>query len=232
MSFAVGTVASASRQARHGSDERRRRSASAARIRDGPSQPPLHSTLRIMSGGRPGASRRDPRADARCRRSPAPCPVATPGLAVSTKFAAIELVDDGMAVALEDGFRRHQHNVQERPRWRSAQQRSCPAGSSDRISSRTRPRSKFRAGGQPDEKSTFASTEMRSMRGLELRPGIASMRILASCPTRRRPRSASSSRASRWTDDRSGSSIMAAPGHARSPSRNSTCWPPHGPLAR
>src|SRR5690349_9142410 len=93
--------------------------------------------------------------------------------------------------------------------------------------SSTRPRSKFLTGGQPDEKSTRARTEIRSTRALKSLPGTASIFTTACCPTFRRPRSDSSSRASRWIDDRSGSSRMLAPAQTRSPSWNSVPPPPH-----
>ena len=76
----------------------------------------------------------------------------------------------------------------------------------------TSPRSKFFCGGHPELKSTFASTEIRSTEAAKSLPGTASILTVAGCPTFKRPRSDSSSRASRWIDDRSGSSTMLAPG--------------------
>ena len=81
----------------------------------------------------------------------------------------------------------------------------------------TRPRSKFFGGGQPGLKSTLASTEIRSTVAAKSLPGTASILTVAVWPTLSRPRSDSSRRASRWIDDRSGSSRTCAPAHARSP---------------
>ena len=91
--------------------------------------------------------------------------------------------------------------------------------------------SKFRTGGN-DVKSGRATTEISVMRPSNSRSGIAStpMRTAESRDTR--ARSASSTRQLKRTEERSGSSAIGAPNHARSPRLNSGGLRFMGPPAR
>ena len=133
------------------------------------------------------------------------------------ELAAVEAVDDRRAVAAGRPIRRARAGRRARVRRRCAPRRSCRDGSARRRRRESGRGRSSRPGASPDEKSTRASTEMSSMRGLEVlaRDGLDA--TVAAWPTFSRPRSDSSSRASRWIDDRSGSSRMLAPAQARSP---------------
>ena len=188
--------------------------------------------LLIISAERPAGAR---------RLSPGATPDATiacslPRALIWTgclgELAAIELVDDRRAVALEDRLGRAPAARRERGRWRCGPPRSCPDGSSDR--SRRAP-GRARSSGPAASRTSSrrgASTEMRSIVALNSRPGIASMRIVASWPTFSRPRSdfveprfeVHRRQVRQLHDRRAGPGAIAFV--------ELTSWPPHVPLAR
>ena len=91
-----------------------------------------------------------------------------------------------------------------------------PGRSRGSISSSSTIMLKLRCGGQL-EKSTRASALMSSILPASSLSGTASARTTTRWPGCMRPRSASSSRADTRSVDRSGTSAITWPGHARSP---------------
>ena len=154
-------------------EARRRRSPRRARRRRAPmrrpeQRPALHSVLLIISGdGRRG---RDPVAGLDRPRSTIACSLPRlrdlrPAL---VELGAIELVDDRRAVALEDRFGRHEHDVRARARSRCAPRRSCRDESADRLRAAPDPDRNSAAAASRALISTRASIEMLSILRLEV----------------------------------------------------------------